>query len=63
MYIAQKLRLGKYLGIFQLEWPNYALLNWHIGCNVIVWGIALTLQGATTNFGVFFALRFILGEI
>jgi hypothetical protein len=44
VYIAQKLRLAKYLG-----------------CNVVVWGAILMLQGATTNFGAFFALRFLLG--
>jgi hypothetical protein len=44
VYIAQKLRLAKYLG-----------------CNVVVWGVILMLQGATTNFGALFALRFLLG--
>lgn len=36
--------------------------NAYIGCNVVVWGVFLMLQGATTNFGVLFALRFSMGK-
>ncbi|KDQ62569.1 hypothetical protein JAAARDRAFT_54493 [Jaapia argillacea MUCL 33604] len=44
VYISQKLRVAKYLGV-----------------NIVVWGVVLMLQAATTNFGAFFFLRFILG--
>ncbi|KIL53763.1 hypothetical protein M378DRAFT_174569, partial [Amanita muscaria Koide BX008] len=44
VYISQKLRVAKYLGV-----------------NVVVWGVLLMLHAATTSFGGFFALRFLLG--
>ncbi|KAI0079670.1 MFS general substrate transporter [Panus rudis PR-1116 ss-1] len=44
VYISQKLRIAKYLGV-----------------NVVIWGIILMLHAATTSFGAFFALRFLLG--
>lgn len=33
----------------------------YLGCNVIVWGILLMLHAVASNFGGFFALRFLLG--
>ncbi|KAM6495951.1 MFS general substrate transporter [Amanita muscaria] len=44
VYISQKLRAAKYLGV-----------------NVVVWGVLLMLHAATTSFGGFFVLRFLLG--
>ncbi|KIM90714.1 hypothetical protein PILCRDRAFT_143473 [Piloderma croceum F 1598] len=44
LYISQKFRLAKYLGV-----------------NIVIWGALLMLHAATTSFGAFFALRFLLG--
>ncbi|KLO16326.1 MFS general substrate transporter [Schizopora paradoxa] len=58
--------LAFYLGFLVWEFPTMYIaqkfpLAKYLGCNVIIWGIILMCQGATTKFGPFFALRFLLG--
>jgi len=63
LYISQKFRLAKYLGITK------TLVLWLIvtdkipGVNIVIWGALLMLHAATTSFGAFFALRFLLGRL
>ncbi|TCD71290.1 hypothetical protein EIP91_011061 [Steccherinum ochraceum] len=58
--------LAFYLGFLVWEFPTSYIsqklpLAKYLGVNVIVWGIILMLHAATTSFGGFFALRFLLG--
>lgn len=63
VYIAQKLRVAKYLGTHVHTFKVFILvLNASTGANVIVWGVILMLHAVTTSFRTFFALRFLLGE-
>jgi hypothetical protein len=47
----------QYAGLSEYRIPTNDLL----GVNVCLWGVMLMLQATTTNFGAFFALRFIMG--
>ncbi|KAH8106192.1 MFS general substrate transporter [Cristinia sonorae] len=58
--------LAFYLGFLLWEFPTSYIsqklpLAKYLGANVIIWGIILMLHAATTSFGGFFALRFLLG--
>lgn len=63
VYISQKLRLAKYLGVslsrVRLRAPNSSVS----GVNIVLWGIVLMLHATTSSFGAFFALRFLLGKL
>jgi hypothetical protein len=60
VYIAQKLRLGKYLGelIYILDVDKIRTTS---GVNIIIWGVVLLCHALANSFQAFFALRFILG--
>ncbi|KAI0952061.1 hypothetical protein AcW1_004259 [Taiwanofungus camphoratus] len=58
--------LAFYLGYLTWEFPTVYIsqklpVAKYLGCNVIVWGILLMLHAVASNFGGFFALRFLLG--
>ncbi|KAI0780563.1 MFS general substrate transporter [Trametes elegans] len=55
-----------YLGYFAWIFPTVYIsqklrLAKYLGANIIIWGIVLMAHAATTSFGTFFALRFLLG--
>lgn len=60
VYIAQKLRLGKYLGELILIWI-WIKIRTMSGVNILVWGIVLLCHALANSFQAFFVLRFILG--
>lgn len=62
VYISQKLRVAKYLGMCIPPYATKPYAQGAIGGNIIIWGIILMLHAAATSFGSFFALRFLLGK-
>ncbi|KAL6299108.1 MFS general substrate transporter [Sparassis latifolia] len=58
--------LAFYLGFFVWEFPTVYIsqklpVAKYLGANVVIWGIILMLHSVASNFGGFFALRFLLG--
>ncbi|EPQ56202.1 MFS general substrate transporter [Gloeophyllum trabeum ATCC 11539] len=57
-----------YLGYLTWEFPTVYIsqklrAGKYLGANIVLWGAVLMLHAATTSFGVFFFLRFILGML
>lgn len=62
MYISQKLRVAKYLGMSHVSVTVYQSGELILGANVVLWGIILMLHAVGTSFGAFFTLRVLLGR-
>jgi len=55
-----------YFGFLLFEFPTTYIsqklrVAKYLGVNIVIWGIVLMLQAVGSSFGVFFALRFLLG--